>query len=189
MAGGQDHYVLTTEAGIHGLHELSAKDKARVEEANVLLAHTISLIKTAYNKGIPILMENPKSSRIWLMPNMIQLLGGTDHEIVHVDYCQYGEATWRKPTIFVTWNLPGLKLNKCSNFQRCSRTGKPHTSLIGKKNCTFLTKLAEPYPSEMCEQIATYVLQRHVTSTDTLGRTVVSSAATQVYDDIQDSCA
>ena len=175
--------------GLHGLAKLSSRDKARVEEANILLAHTISLIRTAHSKGVVVLLENPKSSRLWLMPEMMKLLGETQHEKVHVDYCQYGDATWRKPTTFITWNLPGLTLCKCDNHKQtglCSRTGKPHTSLVGKKNGKFLTKLAEPYPYDMCIQIADHVAKR-VTSTNTLGRAIASHADAHAYVDIQGS--
>ena len=139
---------------IMGLPNLTEKDKKRVQEANVMLKHTVALMRFAIKNKVPILLENPASSRLWLTPQITALFNETTPAIVPVDYCQYDDNPWRKPTKFIAWNWPKLKLHTCTPGRICSRTGKPHIELSGKIGNTFKTKLAEPYPPTMCSYIA-----------------------------------
>ena len=82
--------------------KLSARDHQKVIEANLLLKHTIVLIELCIKADIPILLENPKSSRLWLVPEIKRIIQYPNCRLVNVDYCQFENNPWRKPTTFAT---------------------------------------------------------------------------------------
>ncbi len=63
--------------------------------------------------------------------------------------------------MFVSWNLGDLNavLKVCGRNKICIRTGKEHVSLICKDPATktLKTKIAEPYPEQLCRDIVSYI--------------------------------
>ena len=144
-----------------GFPGLPPRDAAKVQEGNRLLEVTHRLALACIAAGVPFMIENPESSRIWLTPALQDLYGrGARHQVAH--YCQYG-TPWKKPTRFLSHGLniaPDFfkQCNGCNG--RCSASGKQHLPLVGMDDAgTFLTKRAEPYPRALCHDIAMLVQQ------------------------------
>ena len=77
-------------------------------------------------KGIPVAIENPSSSRVWLTPWLRGLLARFGFQ--DVDMCSFG-APGRNRTriLFANWNLHGLKIFCCHGKGGiCSFTGRKH---------------------------------------------------------------
>ena len=114
-------------------------------------------LKIARLCEIPFLIENPKSSRLWLTPQAAAIRGWPQASFVVADFCQYG-TDYKKPTGLLCYRLPRVAAaaKTCSPVQgRCSRTGCRHRVLQGKDaNGRFLTKAAEVYPTKFANVIA-----------------------------------
>ena len=81
---------LRSDQQLLGLPNLSLRDRERVKVANDLFDKTLDLLRCALEIGMPIVLENPKTSRLWLMPPLIDIIeeyGGVKCEM---DYCTYG---------------------------------------------------------------------------------------------------
>eukprot|EP00973_Karenia_brevis_P077759 10804895-Karenia_brevis.AAC.1 len=90
-------------------------------------------------------MENPRTSRLWLMPWVQELLDANLAFFVDFDMCQYGTA-WKKPTRLLIWGVsPGsVTLQKCvSRCGLCSRSGRRHEPLTGVRPDGFATSAAQ----------------------------------------------
>eukprot|EP00438_Fugacium_kawagutii_P003575 Skav222552 [mRNA] locus=scaffold2837:288793:289230:- [translate_table: standard] len=123
------------------------------------------VIRLCIKLHVPVTMENPFRSRIWLCPPFKALLRRKQVSFVDVDYCAFG-TRWRKRTRFLFYgvNLQSLEHCRCCNSKRgiCAFSGKPHLQLMGiTKDGTFMTKLAEPYPAQLCINIAHAFLNWH----------------------------
>jgi len=57
--------------GIWGLPGLSVKDADRVRLGNRLVKRCIQVISICAKHGIPVFLENPRNSRIWLIPPLL----------------------------------------------------------------------------------------------------------------------
>ena len=68
---------------------------------------------------------------------------------------------WRKSTRILVWNHTGLDdvLPTCHGRHVCSFSGVKHLGLMGKDPITkqFWTKIAEPYPQQMCADIVSSI--------------------------------
>jgi hypothetical protein len=87
--------------------------------------------------GIVVLLENPLTSRFWLLPQIQALTDKYNGHEVICDFCQYG-VPWLKPTKFLCFNLPAdFQLKRCSGKSKmCSRSCLPHVPLSGTvKRC------------------------------------------------------
>ena len=80
---------LRDDTHIFGLSNLAAADAAKVLVANRLLSNVLRLLKAANESGVPFSLENPRSSRLWLVPELLNLAHEAEAEWAHVDYCQY----------------------------------------------------------------------------------------------------
>ena len=100
---------------------------ARIQEANRLVKNSCRIMREAIKLGIPWVVENPKTSRLWLTPQMQRFVGqGAFQNEVH--FCQFGEL-WRKATYLFAWNLTDFgSISKiCGGIPGiCSRTGERH---------------------------------------------------------------
>ena len=148
---------------LFGLPNLTQKDQERVDYANKLLEQTLILLEAAIKQGCIVTFENPRNSRVWKVPALEELVQRYSGELAFVDFCQYFEP-WKKSTTFKVWNLEGLGdvFKRCAQKGKlCSCSGREHVQLIGKDPITkkFRTKIAEPYPQQMCNDIASYVVQ------------------------------
>ncbi|CAK0853470.1 unnamed protein product, partial [Prorocentrum cordatum] len=80
---------LRDDAHLHGLPLLAAADAEKVMIANRLLANVLRLLAAAIEAGIPFSLENPRSSRLWLVPELLDMARDAHAEWASVDYCQY----------------------------------------------------------------------------------------------------
>ena len=97
-------------------------------------------------------MENPWTSRIWLLNGFKKLL--RRWPLLPTDYCQDGMA-WRKRT-----GILGVHVNFKSAMRLCSgprgicsRTNLRHIELRGTQGGKFMTLIAEPYPHRLCGRL------------------------------------
>jgi hypothetical protein len=140
---------------LFGLPNLARHDRIKVEVGNRLLDVTMALIRLAIRHNVPIVLENPASSRAWLTPQVAHLMT-LGCKFVVADYCQYGQPL-RKPTGFLTYNLPSLSpLLTCTPHNgRCSATNRAHIALKGTDaSGVFLTLRAQPYPAPLCDAMS-----------------------------------
>ena len=140
---------------LFGFSILSATDLQRVLEGNQFLEVSKMFIDLAEHYSLRWVLENPYTSRIWLTPHVraLQSLGATLHEL---HFCAFG-TPWRKATGLLSnfCQLSSL-MRTCHPISgRCEFTGKKHIVLSGKDATgIWLTRRAQPYPFEMCRQIA-----------------------------------
>ncbi|CAE7380279.1 gag-pol [Symbiodinium natans] len=146
-------------AGLFGLPSLMPWERRKVQEGNQLLEFSLQVIACCQKLGLPWSLENPLTSRVWLVPAMqrLQTQGAT---FVNTCYCMYG-MPWRKATAFLCGNF-NLSLRTCGcSFRCCERSGKAHVHLVGRDNRgRWLTRLAQPYPHELCSHYALQLLLR-----------------------------
>ena len=135
-----------------GLPDLRECDREKVRIGNILMKVSFSLFLACLKVRIPVGLENPATSRLWLAGSAQYT---TKQKHVHntiVDYCQYG-MPWRKRTRIMYAHVPLEQGSKvCHGHGICSRTHKPHINLIGTDNKQFKTNMAEPYPRPLCRR-------------------------------------
>lgn len=138
-----------------GLPHLNEKDQERVRIGNSLARFTARYARECLKLGIPFIIENPRSSRLWLLPPMQALMNCRDVEVVDVDFCMMG-TRWKKPTRLVIGHgepqaIAKMRGMKCHGRGICSRTQQPHQQLTGTSpNGQFWTLIAQPYPQQLC---------------------------------------
>ena len=120
-----------------------------------MLHVTAAVIRLCKKHHIIVSLENPRSSRLWITPVMLQLLRTASKW--KVDFCQYG-TEWKKPTLFCIWSQTALVLpdQLCHPVHNlCSQSGKRHRVLQGVapggKNWTAI---AEPCPTRLTTDFA-----------------------------------
>lgn len=144
---------------VQGLPQLKPKDLRKVREGNALLDAVLRFIQVCEQQHIPFGFENPASSFIWSMPQLIRCVTKTASDIITLDYCQYGEL-WKKPTSIWSkyWNFYVLQKRCHPHKNRCSRTQRPHIVLQGRDSAgVYLTLRAQPYPIQFAEAVASEV--------------------------------
>eukprot|EP00959_Pyramimonas_sp_CCMP1952_P228678 4781027-Pyramimonas_sp.AAC.1 len=122
----------------------------------MLVRVVCSLARECNKCHVPWVLENPRTSRLWLVDE-IRILERKASSVV-LDYCMYG-MPWRKCTRFVG-TLPGLESwgRRCTG-RVCRRTGHRHQALEGKDpSGAFWTRRAEPYPTSLCNAISSSVV-------------------------------
>ncbi|CAK0798705.1 unnamed protein product, partial [Prorocentrum cordatum] len=80
---------LRDDANVYGLPRLAAADAEKVRIASRLLANVLRLLAAAVEAGVPFSLENPRSSRLWLVPELLDRAREAHAEWASVDYCQY----------------------------------------------------------------------------------------------------
>jgi hypothetical protein len=91
--------------GLWGLPSLIGKPLQQVLLANSLWKWVFRFLKIARLCEIPFLIENPKSSRLWLTPQAAAIRGWPQASFVVADFCQYG-TDYKKPTGLLCYRLP-----------------------------------------------------------------------------------
>lgn len=141
---------------VSGFPHLNTRDKAKVAEGNQLLQVSVDIIALATELSIRWVMENPFSSRLWLVPSVKLLVtrGASFHQ---VDYCAYG-MPWRKSIGLLSENFHALPraLHICHpKYGRCEFSHHRHLQLTGKDASNkWLTLRAQPYPTKLCAALA-----------------------------------
>ena len=132
---------------IWGRPGLPPAEQVRVDLGNATARLSGRFISDAHRAGVATVLENPRSSMLWMCPPISRLLKVGN--LVSTDFCQFG-AAWRKRTGLASWSAcdlsPAVRLCCGRNFL-CSRTHKPHMILKGRApSGASWTKIAEPYP-------------------------------------------
>ena len=137
-----------------GLPHLTGADLATCRAGNQLANLAAMVIRACDKAGVPWMLENPKSSYIWLYPPLAAAT--RDARFSSFDQCQYG-SSWRKPTtVAMSVPLEGgpfLQRTCCGQHGLCSRTGARHYVLSGSAGGNFKTHAAREYARPLCEAI------------------------------------
>ena len=140
-----------------GLAGLSKKDTFKVKVGNILMRFSVRVMNLRILLGVPMSLENHRTSRLWICPGALQLLRRPQVSVHVTDFCQFG-MPWRKSTQFAgaLVNLEPLSHHRCRGSRgTCSRTGERHVVLAGTNDQgVFWTQVAEPYPHRLCRLIA-----------------------------------
>ena len=152
--------ALRDRDNIFGFPDLTPAQHAKVRFGNDLCYVCCRLIESCRTYRVPIGLENPDRSFLWLVPRLVKLLKHA--EVARTDFCQHG-ARWRKRTQLALWNfsppLPPPLLSLCSGRKGvCSATAKPHVVLTGRdpKSKRLWSAIARPYPSLFCQRLASF---------------------------------
>jgi len=137
-----------------GLPGLNAKDRERVTSGNLQARWTVALVRHCLKHNVAVVIENPRGSRLWLLPPIQRLAKSGQFSDVH--YCQYGTPR-RKATKLLSFNCDLFAIGKLCRPVKglCSCSGKPHVTLSGRDPQGVLyTARASPYPKLLCKAIA-----------------------------------
>ena len=141
--------------GLQDRSKFSERDLASLELGNKITRSLIKIMNAMVQARTPFILENPRSSRLWHLPEIERIANCQLSRFVYSDYCQFGTA-WRKRTGFLCFNcrddlLDRLESHKCTgSCGRCSRTGVRHTLLTGSApGGITMTLLAQPYPPKL----------------------------------------
>lgn len=128
---------------------------------NEILRRTTHLCLLLHAHGSFFTLENPVSSMIWKMPEIVALMSQCKCQLVELDQCQYG---LRVPDIDGKLG-PALKrtrfvgtIPRLGMLGRLCKTDHHHVAVLG--DCRFLGKwrkrsqIAGPYPASLCKAYA-----------------------------------
>lgn len=149
-----------------GLTDRSAERRSKVAEGNRVARAIVRLIHVAQRCKIPWVLENPHSSRFWLLPPLRRLSGMNGVETSVVEFCMCG-TKWRKRTRFLSGGVEAddlcrLRRLVCQGEQGlCGRTLLPHFRLSGTgPGGRPWTAIAQPYPQKLCRHLAWILTER-----------------------------
>ena len=138
-----------------GKVDVGPKDRSKIILGNQLLLITVALIHQLWSLSIPWALENPWTSRCWLVSPIRDLATASGASLRQLDYCQYN-MPWRKSTgiLFAGCDLHSIFKTCQGSFGRCSATHKKHFALSGQDSAgKWLTHRAQPYPPLLCTTI------------------------------------
>jgi hypothetical protein len=152
-----DHVAIRTAFDPMGASSCTYSDKVAIKQANQLLKASVAVICCARRAMIPVTLENPASSLLFLTPPLLQLLRLPGVDDITVDSCMFG-SPWRKPLRIIGFNVPlgPLAAFKCnSSLQgRCMRTGAFHVLLCGFGAYSGKVRTPLTYPRKFCVELA-----------------------------------
>ena len=154
---GQGPPPLRSDSNVYGLSGLGHADAAKVIEANLLLRHVARLLSLCCVLGIPWILENPDTSRVFLTEE-IRCLVEQGAVFTVTDMCQFG-TPWKKRTKFLCFKVALGELPLCSGERgRCNLSKRPHIILSGRHPCgAHRTAIATPYPSPLCKWLSSCI--------------------------------
>ena len=134
-------------------HLLPPADQQQVQNGNACFRAAIQIIK-----WLNALLENPASSKCWLLPQLQKFEASSCCTVVFTDFCQFG-TLWKKRTKFLCGNLDSQDVARigrlCQGKGICSRTQKKHFQLSGSNHQGVpWTRVAQLYPAQLCKQLA-----------------------------------
>ena len=94
-----------------GMDARSENAQRSVEIGNGCMRRALNIIAMCNRLGIPWLLEHPRTSRMWKLPEAIRLLEHPKVRATHLDQCQFGSA-WRKSTTIISGNVDEQDLAK-----------------------------------------------------------------------------
>ena len=100
-----------TSVFIHGLPDLSEKDRAKVREGNALCYFSCRCLEAATSAGIVSSLEQPWSSFMWKMPCLKKITTRATSYRMRTDFCAWGEP-WQKRTGILFIHCQPVSLGK-----------------------------------------------------------------------------
>ena len=82
---------------LYGFPSLCPRDFDKVRLGNCLMRFSARVFRLCLDLQIPVILENPHTSRLWLAPPIKHLLQHGKVDACYTDYCQEG-TPWRKRT-------------------------------------------------------------------------------------------
>ena len=160
---------LRSDAFLWGLPGLSPSEQRAVEQGNAMAQFTISVIRLCIELQIPVGLENPLTSRLWLLPELVQLCSLPCAQQVKLHMCQFG-APWMKPTWVHLWHCGPADaarrqccMRRTGGSSLCSATGVSHVQLSGiTTSHGFKTSAASVYPVQFCNTVADIMMRARV---------------------------
>jgi len=143
---------------IWGLPGLIGDDLKKVQGGNATALFAIEIFHACLNAGLPCVIENPLTSRLWKIPQIRDLLDNPQRsdkvkETVF-NHCGYG-SDFCKPTKLLSCNIDLSRLaRRCNPRPFWTFTGKKHCILSGIQNGIWSTATASAYPIQFCNQFA-----------------------------------
>ena len=146
---------LRSDECLWGLPGLNAKDCERLQLGNALARFSVRVFRVCLQYEVAVALENPHTSRLWLIPSILQWFQKGNVGYVLTDYCQ-DDKPWRRRTrlMFAHVDLHHVGRLCSGKHGICSRSGNAHVQLIGQSGGQFLTLQAQPYPKKLCSRIA-----------------------------------
>ena len=146
----------------HGLPNLRLADQARVRVGNTLARFSARVVLLCCLLLIPAVLEHPALSWLWSTRWIVSLQRRRQRDVglASTEFCQWQSLPFRKSTslLHTHINLSAVSARRCLGAKRglCLATGCPHHLLKGTdpKSGKFWTKIAEPYPRRLCNQLA-----------------------------------
>ena len=140
---------LRTPSFLYGLPDLEGPDLETARIGNFQIRQAVRLIKFSMASGRSGYLENPATSRAWLVlaKMLSREIASGKCRIINTDMCGYGTA-FRKPTRLLLWGKYAhqVELRRCNGKQGlCGHLGVPHLQPTGVQNGAFLTHHAQVY--------------------------------------------
>lgn len=138
-----------------GFLDLPPHDLEKIRIGNILMKFSAKMFRCCLRHGVPVALENPHTSRLWLASPIKHLLQHKATSWGYTDFCMDGKP-FRKRTRLMWANVDlAASLRHCATSKGiCSRTGGRHEQLQGSCGGQFLTLLAQPYPHRLCQRLA-----------------------------------
>ena len=143
-----------------GLPDLPERLQAQVLQGNRLARATLRILRACLANGTPAVLENPATSRLFLLPGLRRIMSSACAAYHIIDLCQYG-ASWRKPTglLFLNYSAQAIEhfvRPRCTpQHGICSKTKRKHIVLSGNAPEGIpWTRAAQVYPQILCKELS-----------------------------------
>ena len=145
-----------------GTRRARRKQQIAVEMGNSLARATLAIVAACLATKTPAIVENPRSSRLFALPEIkkLQEVGTT----LKVDQCLF-RTRWKKPTTLLVFNVTGNDhVHTCGGKKGiCMRTGLQHMVLRGTApnfGGKKWTSIAQSYTDLFAKFLAEVLLSR-----------------------------
>ncbi len=140
----------------------TSNERSHVINGNRVLYRMLDIIRLCIAEKVPWYIENPRRSRLWMVPQIAVLAQLSEAKFCQFDYCQFG-TDYQKETIILAWNNPLFYENHMTCTSKwigkfpkrckspCSKTGEHHVVLKGVDDDKqkYKTATACEYPREL----------------------------------------
>ena len=146
----------------------SLHDLLVLSEGNATMRSTLYLIRTFQRHEVPLILDNPQSSFMWRVPELVRMARIASVQGWSMDFCSLGCA-YRKRTFFLGCHLDPLDVqrlaanaqHRCIGHSVCSFTGRPHEQLTGHDEYGVAkTKRAQQYPWKLAHMLADLLVSK-----------------------------
>jgi len=150
--------VVRSRHFLWGLPGLNEKDAAQTKTANRCIRNELKLIDWLLTHNVPCSIENPQSSKLWMLRFFRWHMAQGRLQKVVAHFCQFNES-WRKATTFLCAGLSAAStLSRLCIGRKgmCSARGKAHQQLSGSHPQLHIpwTKVSEPYRVALCSALS-----------------------------------